>query len=56
MRARASILFVAFMAGAAAASAADLLEVYRAAQTSDAVYAGARATWAAGRDTFCFAM
>jgi outer membrane protein len=50
MRARASILFVAFMAGAAAVSAADLLEVYRAAQTSDAVYAGARATWAAGQE------
>jgi outer membrane protein len=50
MRARASLLFVAFMAGAAAVSAADLLEVFRSAQTSDAVYAGARATWAAGQE------
>lgn len=29
---------------------ADLLEVYRAAQSSDAVYASARAAWAAGQE------
>src|SRR5262245_33192872 len=33
-----------------AASAADLLEVYRAAQSSDALYASARASWAAGQE------
>ena len=32
------------------ASSADLLEVYRAAQSSDAIYASARAAWAAGQE------
>lgn len=32
------------------ALSADLLEVYRAAQSSDAVYASARAAWAAGQE------
>jgi outer membrane protein len=31
-------------------NAADLLDVFRQAQTSDAVYAGARATWAAAQE------
>jgi outer membrane protein len=38
------------LAAAAAAHGADLLEVFRAAQSSDAVYAGARASWAAGQE------
>jgi len=33
-----------------AAHCADLLEVYRQARTSDAVYAAARATWAAAQE------
>jgi outer membrane protein len=35
---------------AGAASAADLLEIYREAQKSDAAYASARAAWAAGQE------
>jgi len=50
MRALAVLLLAAIAAAGAPAGAADLLEVYRAAQTSDAVYAGARATWAAGQE------
>jgi outer membrane protein len=33
-----------------AATAADLLEVFRSAQSADAVYAAARGTWAAGQE------
>ena len=50
MRALPVLLLAAIAAAGAPAGAADLLEVYRAAQTSDAVYAGARATWAAGQE------
>src|SRR5262245_1793623 len=35
---------------ASVSRAADLLEIFRAAQSADAVYAGARATWAAGQE------
>jgi outer membrane protein len=35
---------------ASAARGADLLEIYRAAQGADAVYAGARAAWTAGQE------
>jgi outer membrane protein len=50
MRALPVLLLAAIAAAGAPAGAADLLEVYRAAQTSDAVYAAARATWAAGQE------
>ncbi|HKU70753.1 MAG TPA: TolC family outer membrane protein [Burkholderiales bacterium] len=36
--------------GAASASGADLLEIYRLAQASDAQYASARAAWSAGQE------
>jgi outer membrane protein len=49
-RAVISASLTVLMATAPASRAADLLEVFRAAQTSDAVYAGARATWAAGQE------
>jgi outer membrane protein len=38
------------LAAAPAWSAADLLEIFRLAQSSDSVYAAARATWAAGQE------
>src|SRR5262245_51319917 len=50
MRALLVLLLAAIAAAGAPAGAADLLEVYRAAQTADAVYAGTRATWAAGQE------
>ena len=50
MRAPTALLLALTVAAAAPAGAADLLEIYRAAQTADAVYAGARATWAAGQE------
>jgi outer membrane protein len=42
--------FVPLVAAAAAAAAADLLDVYRQARDADAVYAGARASWAAAQE------
>jgi outer membrane protein len=50
MRAPTALLLALTVAAAAPAGAADLVEIYRAAQTADAVYAGARATWAAGQE------
>ena len=50
MRTLPSILFVLALGAAPAASGADLLEIFRMAQSSDAVYAAARATWAAGQE------
>ncbi|MGH8518746.1 MAG: TolC family outer membrane protein, partial [Panacagrimonas sp.] len=50
MRALPVLLLATIAASGAPARAADLLEVYRAAQTSDAVYAGARASWSAGQE------
>jgi outer membrane protein len=46
---RLTVFTLAFLCSAAA-SAADLLEIYREAQKSDAVYASARAAWAAGQE------
>ena len=47
----ASALFAAFLLAAAApALAADLVQIYRLAQSSDAVYAAARATWTAAQE------
>ncbi|MBI1965749.1 MAG: TolC family outer membrane protein [Betaproteobacteria bacterium] len=46
---RTAALALALSASPCALSA-DLLEVYRAAQSSDATYASARAAWAAGRE------
>ena len=43
-------IFLTAVAAPGAAIAADLLEVFRAAQSSDAVYAAARATWTAGQE------
>lgn len=42
--------FALLVAVATAAPAADLLEVYRQARDADAVYAGARASWAAAQE------
>lgn len=42
--------FAVSLAMASAVSAADLLEVYRQAQSADATYAAARATWAAAQE------
>jgi outer membrane protein len=39
-----------FLIGGAPAGGADLLEIYRQAQSSDAQYAGARAAWSAGQE------
>src|SRR5262249_25542001 len=50
MRALPVLLLALIVAGATPVRAADLLEIYRAAQSADAVYAGARATWAAGQE------
>ena len=44
------VLFALLLAAASAVPAADLLEVYRQARDADAVYAGARATWAAAQE------
>ena len=50
MRALTAFLSALIVVAGAPAGAADLLEIYRAAQSADAVYAGARATWAAGQE------
>ena len=50
MRATTALLLALITAAGVPAGAADLLEIYRAAQSADAVYAGARATWAAGQE------
>lgn len=50
MRVIMSASFAFLLAAATAAPAADLLEVYRQARDADAVYAGARATWAAAQE------
>ena len=49
MRALIPLLLALTAAAGVPAGAADLLEVYRAAQSADAVYAAARASWAATR-------
>jgi outer membrane protein len=46
---RLAIAFVLLL-GPASASGADLLEIYRLAQASDAQYASARAAWSAGQE------
>jgi len=43
-------MFAFLLAVASAASAADLVSIYREAQTADAVYAGARASYLAGQE------
>lgn len=43
-------IVVTLLLGAASASGADLLEIYRMAQGSDAQYASARAAWSAGQE------
>jgi len=50
MRALRSLSFAFPLAVATAANGADLLEVYRMAQTADAQYAAARAAWSAGQE------
>jgi outer membrane protein len=45
-----SLVFALLSAGAMAANGADLMEIFRMAQSSDAQYAGARATWSAGQE------
>jgi outer membrane protein len=50
MRVITSASFAFLLAAATAAPAADLLDVYRQARDADAVYAGARATWAAAQE------
>jgi outer membrane protein len=50
MRLLVSLPLVLSLATATVANGADLLEVYRMAQSSDAQYAGARATWSAGQE------
>ncbi len=50
VRALLPLWFALSLATAAAANGADLLDIFRAAQSSDAVYAGARASWAAGQE------
>jgi outer membrane protein len=44
------VLFALLFASGAAAHAADLLDVFRQAQSADTTYAGARATWAAAQE------
>ena len=44
------LLGTVLLAASAAAAAADLTEVYRQAQSADAVYSAARATWAAAQE------
>ncbi len=43
-------MFVLPLAGATAANGADFMEIYRMAQSADATYAAARATWSAGQE------
>jgi outer membrane protein len=43
-------IFIVLLAGALPAGGADLLEIYRLAQGSDAQYAAARATWSASQE------
>ena len=43
-------IFTALLIGAAPVAGADLLEIYRLAQSSDAQYAAARAAWSAGQE------
>jgi outer membrane protein len=50
IRARLNIAVAAALAASLNANAADLVDVFRQAQSSDAVYAGARATWAAAQE------
>src|SRR3970040_3061782 len=50
MRALRSLSFAFPLAVATAANGADLLEVYRMAQTADAQYSAARAAWSAGQE------
>ena len=50
MRALLSISFAFSLAAATAANGADLVEIYRLAQSSDAQYAAARAAWSAGQE------
>ena len=45
-----SVSLILLLALPAGVRSADLLEVYRAAQSSDTVYAAARASWAAGQE------
>lgn len=44
------LTFVLPLAAATGANGADLLEIYRLAQSADAQYAAARATWSAGQE------
>ncbi|HSQ03174.1 MAG TPA: TolC family outer membrane protein, partial [Burkholderiales bacterium] len=44
------VIACAFLVLGAPAQAADLLSIFRLAQTADAVYAGARASWAAAQE------
>ncbi|MDH3288387.1 MAG: TolC family outer membrane protein [Betaproteobacteria bacterium] len=46
----ASVSFAFLITVGCAAQGADLVQIYRTAQTSDAQYAAARATWAAGQE------
>ena len=50
MRSLTSLSFAILLATATAANGADLLEIYRLAQTADAQYAAARAAWSAGQE------
>ena len=50
MRLLASLSLALFLAMTTVASGADLLEIYRMAQSADAQYAAARATWSAGQE------
>ena len=50
MRLLASASFAFLLAAASAASAADLVDIYREARGSDAVYASARAAWTAAQE------
>ncbi len=50
MRALLTLSFALPLAAAQAGQGADLIEIYRAAQSADAVYAAARASWAAGQE------
>ena len=50
VRAFSFVSFALLLAAASAASAADLLDVYRQARGADAVYASARSAWAAAQE------
>src|SRR5512134_2724479 len=50
MREYFSLVFALCLAGTTEAIGADLLEIYRQAQASDAQYAAARAAWSAGQE------